>query len=220
MSENIKNSFKRFSNPHKYKFYVYVLIDPRNNNIFYIGKGTKNRIDQHEQESKKGVCSYKCNKIRSIEQSGFNIIKYKIAGFNDEKEAYDYETKIIDDYGLENLTNVMRGGRGAWTKRVNEYKSSKKKKEVLKEWESLLKNPVIFINWCKLTEFGKYRVKSIKLGASKLQDVISDIAMINYNECIPKLLKIIYNCPEQKYFFESKLKEYGFSKWQLEKIAA
>ena len=34
-------------------YYVYGLIDPRSKQIFYIGKGTKNRVFEHEKESQR-----------------------------------------------------------------------------------------------------------------------------------------------------------------------
>lgn len=35
----------------KLGYYVYALADPRDNKIFYIGKGINNRIFQHEENS-------------------------------------------------------------------------------------------------------------------------------------------------------------------------
>jgi hypothetical protein len=51
-------------------FYVYALIDPRNDKIFYIGKGTGNRVFSHEAESDKAPKSEKAKlqKIREIEK--------------------------------------------------------------------------------------------------------------------------------------------------------
>ena len=34
----------------KLGYYVYALVDPRDNKIFYIGKGINNRIFQHEEK--------------------------------------------------------------------------------------------------------------------------------------------------------------------------
>lgn len=84
----------------KAKWYVYELSD-MNGNVFYVGKGSGNRIRYHRREALKGVCSKKCNKIKSL---NYEIIEKEIAFFWDEQEAYDYETDRIEFYGLENLT--------------------------------------------------------------------------------------------------------------------
>jgi len=106
----------------KAKWYVYKLIDPVTRQVFYVGKGAGNRIDKHESEAAKGVCSHKCNKINSIKQSGFEIIKEKVATFWCEQSAYDFETDLIEEIGLGNLTNVMRGGQVAFVLRLKERK--------------------------------------------------------------------------------------------------
>lgn len=57
-----KPSIKLFSEKaldHLNGFYVYALIDPRNNQVFYIGKGTGNRVFSHEIESGKSPRSEK-----------------------------------------------------------------------------------------------------------------------------------------------------------------
>lgn len=106
-----------------YRWYVYELIDPRTDLVFYVGKGSGNRIDHHEKETLRGVCSKKINKIKSIINKKLAIKKQKIAYFCDEQMAYDYETDRIDFYGLENLTNVMAGGQKAWERRKHERRS-------------------------------------------------------------------------------------------------
>lgn len=44
-------------------FYVYTLAYP-DSKVFYVGKGTGKRIDDHEREARKGVQSYKKLKHR------------------------------------------------------------------------------------------------------------------------------------------------------------
>jgi hypothetical protein len=104
------------------RWYVYELIDPRDGSVFYVGKGKDNRISSHEKEALIGFPSKKCNKIRNIWECGHQIVKEKVALFWCEEAAYDHETDRIEFYGLENLTNVMPGSRGAWTKRLEERK--------------------------------------------------------------------------------------------------
>lgn len=95
---------------HWAKWYVYELIDPRTDTVFYVGKGKNSRIDDHEVEAKGTGTSHKCNKIRSIWADGLQINKRKIAQFWDEEAAYEYEAERIAEIGLDNLTNVLPGG--------------------------------------------------------------------------------------------------------------
>lgn len=54
------------------RWYVYELVDPRDQAVFYVGKGAGKRVDAHEAEaaSKPQVCSRKLNRIRDIWESG------------------------------------------------------------------------------------------------------------------------------------------------------
>lgn len=91
-------------------YYIYQLIDPRDGKPFYIGKGKDRRIDAHEKEAKRGVYSRKCSRIREIWESGHQVEKQIIKKFGDELKAYDAEKALIEQIGLENLTNVVPGG--------------------------------------------------------------------------------------------------------------
>ena len=52
-------------------FYVYMLIDPRNNKPFYVGKGKGNRVFQHVEDAKNNpsISTDKYDIIRDIEKS-------------------------------------------------------------------------------------------------------------------------------------------------------
>ncbi|MGM0597692.1 MAG: LEM-3-like GIY-YIG domain-containing protein [Myxococcota bacterium] len=94
------------------KFYVYELIDPKTNKVFYVGKGRANRVYTHLKKAINGDPSDKGFKIREILKTGqkpkLNIVKQGLT----EEEAYSFERKLIDEYGLENLTNVQPGKIG------------------------------------------------------------------------------------------------------------
>ncbi|SRR6266705_581884 len=78
--------------------------------IFYVGKGTGNRIHQHEREARRGGKGYKCNVIRKIEALGGKVVKKILAHFSTHKEATWYEIALI--FFLPNLTNLTLGGDG------------------------------------------------------------------------------------------------------------
>lgn len=86
-------------------FYVYALIDPRDNQAFYIGKGTGNRVFSHEAESGKSLNSEKnkLQKIQEIEQEGFSVRRLIVNWGLSEAEAFAAEAALI------NLLNYLPG---------------------------------------------------------------------------------------------------------------
>lgn len=79
-------------------FYVYALIDPRNNKVFYIGKGTENRVFSHEIESGKSPKSEKSKlqKIQEIEKDGFSVKRVIVNWGLSEPEAFVSEATLIN----------------------------------------------------------------------------------------------------------------------------
>jgi hypothetical protein len=124
------------------RWYVYELVDPRTKKPFYIGKGKRDRIDHHEKDARKGVCSEKCNLIRELQELNLVVIKQKVAHFFNEQDAYDFEEKRIAKIGLHNLTNVLAGG-GKARPRIDMFSPSNclKAIDLAKDWFALwLKN--------------------------------------------------------------------------------
>lgn len=79
-------------------FYVYALIDPRNEKVFYIGKGTGNRVFSHEIESGKTPKSEKAklHKIQEIEKDGFAVKRLIVNWGLSEVEAFASEATLIN----------------------------------------------------------------------------------------------------------------------------
>lgn len=94
----------------KLGFYVYLLIDSESNEIFYVGKGTGNRIFQHINSAiKSPQDSDKLNKIRAIHSKGLQV-KHVIHRHGlTEKEAFEVEASLIDFIGMRGLSNQVQG---------------------------------------------------------------------------------------------------------------
>lgn len=97
--------------------YVYMLVDPRNNQPFYVGKGRGNRCRFHLDEAKYYTKrkSPKLNKIRKLFSLGMEPVIVKVEENVTDAQAIDLEVLLIAemrDIGIP-LTNMTDGGDGA-----------------------------------------------------------------------------------------------------------
>lgn len=109
------------------RWYVYTLADPRDQSVFYVGKGCRGRINHHERDARNGKFAHlhKTRRILNILADGLEVQKRKVALFWDDQAAYDYETELIAEIGLPNLTNVYPGGQIAFDRRKKRYLAKK-----------------------------------------------------------------------------------------------
>lgn len=95
--------------------YTYMLVDPRSNAPFYVGKGQGRRCFFHLWEAKNtDKQSPKLNKIRKIESLGMSVILKKVEEGVSDEAAKELECLIIaeaKDIGIR-LTNLTKGGDG------------------------------------------------------------------------------------------------------------
>ena len=97
--------------------YVYRLIDPRNGETFYVGKGEGNRVFAHiraEANLKGDELDNKMARIRAISLAGLEVghVIHR-HGMND-KTALEVEATLMDAYpGLTNIAGGAENERGA-----------------------------------------------------------------------------------------------------------
>ena len=101
------------------QYYVYEWFNKNTNEVFYVGKGCKNRYKQLTKRNEWFKNYYLENDCKS------RIIKY----FDNEEEAFAYEKLKIIEYKKQNqcFCNLDNGGTGGcnfvWTDEMRKYKS-------------------------------------------------------------------------------------------------
>ncbi|MGI8979316.1 MAG: LEM-3-like GIY-YIG domain-containing protein [Pirellulaceae bacterium] len=95
----------------KLQYYVYRLIDPRNGETFYVGRGKGNRVFAHVHAELDGdELDNKLKRIREIQLAGFDVAHVIHRHGMDEATAIEVEAALIDAY--PGLTNIV-GGAGS-----------------------------------------------------------------------------------------------------------
>lgn len=134
------------------KYYVYVFLDPRKRGIFefceykfdyepiYIGKGTRNRINQHLVCVNDGKNSLFYNRLRKIINDGLDPIRFKIIDNISEEESLEIEKKLISligriDIETGTLCNMTEGGEVG-------FKRTEESRKKLSESKKGVKNPM------------------------------------------------------------------------------
>jgi len=96
--------------------YVYLLIDPRDQQVFYVGKGQGGRCFQHIVEARKTIADSvgdypKLVRIREIEKSGCQVMIELLQRELDEPTAWAVEAAAIDLLGRITLNRIQGDNR-------------------------------------------------------------------------------------------------------------
>jgi hypothetical protein len=199
----------------KNDYYVYFIVDPEKNQVFYVGKGRKNRAYSHL----KGIKSSKRvqDKIKSIRSNGAEpIIIFhqkdltEDIAYNLEKEMISYYgRKGIDDNGIlmnicednrppvrrfqskstrEKISKNMKGknkGKLPWNKGKSFKRGSQTKEQTIKVMRTRLVNLLLKI-------FEHYDVANdFTIGECKSKNIISKTSPISELSIIQYFGKMI-----------------------------
>jgi hypothetical protein len=123
--------------------YVYALVDPRTDKIFYIGKGNGNRVFDHCNFAiKEDDESLKLNLIREIMAEGLNVKHYVLRHKLTDAEAIIVESVLIDllsypEFNNESLLTNIVSGHHQWDRGIK----STEEIEAIYECEKIAPNP-------------------------------------------------------------------------------
>ena len=93
----------------KLKSYVYILIDPRDNKIFYVGKGSGNRVFSHINDAIfNSNETEKLEIIRAIKLDNLKVNHFIIRHGLEESEALIVESVLIDFLTFKDFAEVAK----------------------------------------------------------------------------------------------------------------
>ena len=89
-------------------YYVYALVDPRDESIFYVGKASSNnRAFDHLRAKGEEEKHQRIQGIRDAKlEPTVEVLRY---GLDSVQASFEGEAAVIDALGLENLTNKVLG---------------------------------------------------------------------------------------------------------------
>lgn len=169
----------------KNRYYVYHIINPLTDRIFYVGKGTGSRCKQHLTDKKEYAFNKRLNGyIRNLIDNNTPPIITKISENLTEQEAYELEEVEIKKYGRRGiddegiLLNLLESGRPPafkgeahpWYGKRHTDESKRKMSETKKE---LYKNGLITTcKGYKHTEEAKEKNRQAHLGKPRSKEAI------------------------------------------------
>lgn len=140
--------------------YVYRLIDPRNGETFYVGKGRGNRVFEHARGELKNIeegmtfLSEKFQRIREIQNAGLTVQHVIHRHGLTEKIAFEVEGALIDVY--PGITNIQDGHN-------NSDRGSAHAQEIMVKYAA---------EWVPLDMYS-YKVMEINVGRSAVSQNIA-----------------------------------------------
>lgn len=175
------------------EYYVYQLIDPRDNKVFYVGKGKGSRVLAHEIDAEKNDNSDKLKRINDIKSSGQNVIKTIFSQHLTEEQAFDDEAKLINFYRNSfpgQLTNIQGGHHCKYIMSSEEIEDIMNKDYItsINDQILLIKSPNSYDyndtyenNYLKF--HGKWKINKYKLSKIKyIGIVVNDIIKFVYTD--------------------------------------
>jgi hypothetical protein len=119
-------------------YYVYLLIDPRDNSVFYVGKGKSERYAAHYKEwaSRNIINAAKHERIEGIVSEGLKPLPKCFVDRLDEQAAYDTEKELIRGIGLDRLTNAAPGQTSEREKSIALARSTLRRIKPFRQWMS------------------------------------------------------------------------------------